>query len=52
MPLNSSCPKCGRDVTDRDHREANAELAEQRAEGTPGGGLTQGWQHKKCPSKT
>jgi len=52
LPLERTCPKCGRDVTDQDHHAENAELALARAEGRPGGGMVQAWQHKKCPTGT
>jgi hypothetical protein len=41
------CPKCGRDVTDRDHEVRNIDGP---AMTVPGGGQIQiHWQHKVCP---
>ena len=51
-PLERTCPKCGRDVTDQDHQAKNAELAPPRAEGRSGGGMVQACQHNKCPTGT
>jgi hypothetical protein len=49
--LNSTCPKCSRIVTEKDHQNGNVEPAIRQTgpAGSSGIPMQAHWAHKRCP---
>lgn len=51
--LNSTCPKCGKTVSEQDHNVRNVEPAIRQTgpAGVAGIPMQAHWQHRRCPAR-